>query len=118
MRVAHVVGLVGELSTSNRNGNRWKHYEVYKIERLLDKKMVPCKVKGKNDPVDYPQFLVLWEGWPPESATWQWPAQRGVKDGIPLNLVVEYEAGLEAEAQLEAEEVAEDEDESDEEDEQ
>ena len=25
--VAHVVGLVGELSSSNRNGNPWKHYK-------------------------------------------------------------------------------------------
>ena len=91
--------------------------EAYEIERLLDKKMVPCKVKGKKEPVDYPQFLVLWKGWPPESATWQWPAQRGVKGGIPHHVVAEYEAGLEAEAQLEAEEAAEDEEESNEEDE-
>ena len=79
--------------------------------------MVPCKVKGKKEPVDYPQFLVLWKGWPPESATWQWPAQRGVKGGIPLDVVAEYEAGIEAEAQLEAEEAAEDEEDDEDEDE-
>jgi hypothetical protein len=58
---------------------------------------------------------VLWEGWPPETATWEYPAQRGVKGGIPLGLVDEYEASLEAEAQLEAEE--EDDDDEDDEDE-
>ena len=30
LRVAHIVGLVGELSTSNRVSNPWKHYEGIK----------------------------------------------------------------------------------------
>ena len=53
--------------------------------------------------------LAIWKGWPPESATWQWPAQRGIIGGIPRDVVAEYEARLEAEAQLEAEEAEEDE---------
>ena len=57
---------------------------------------------------DYASYLVLWEGWPPETATWQYPVQRGSKGGIPHAVVDEYEASLEAEAQLEAEEAAED----------
>ena len=64
---------------------------------------------------DYPMYLVLWKGWPPECASWQYPKARDQPHGIPRSYVDEYEASLEAEAQLEAEEAAEDEGEDEEE---
>ena len=104
---------------SNEHGYEWFADELFEIEHLLDKKMVTCQVgKGKAaKKKDYPQYLVLWKGYPPECASWQWPAQRGVTGGIPRAFVDEYEAGLEAEAQLDAEEAAEEAAEDDEDDE-
>jgi hypothetical protein len=61
-------------------------------------------------------YLVLWKGYRPESASWQYPTERKGDGGIPLSMVDEYEASIEAEAELEAEE-AELEAEDDEEDE-
>ena len=78
--------------------------------QLLDRKMVEWKVRGKKK--DYPMYLVLWKGYPPESASWQYPTERKGDGGIPLEMVDEYEAALEAEAELEAEEEAEDEEDS------
>ena len=49
-------------------------------------------------------YLVLWKGYPPESASWQYPVERKGDGGIPHEMVDEYEAALEAEAELEAEE--------------
>lgn len=68
--------------------------------------MVEWKVRGKKK--DFPMYLVLWKGYPPESASWQYPTERKGDGGIPLEMVDEYEAALEAEAELEEEEAAED----------
>mmetsp|Transcript_39973 Transcript_39973/g.80082 ORF Transcript_39973/g.80082 Transcript_39973/m.80082 type:complete len:506 (-) Transcript_39973:208-1725(-) len=84
--------------------------EKFEIEQLLDRKMVEWKVRGKKK--DYPMYLVLWKGYPPESASWQYPTERKGDGGIPLEMVDEYEAALEAEAELEAEEDEEDEESS------
>ena len=56
---------------------------------------------------DFPCYLVLWEGYPAEEATWEYPVERGRPGGIPLQVVAEYEAQLDAEEALEAEEDAE-----------
>ena len=77
--------------------------------------MYPCAQAKKFVWKDYVQYLILWKDYPPECASWQWPAQRGIKGGVPRAVVDEWEAGLEAEAQLDAEEAAED-DEDDESD--
>ena len=80
--------------------------------------LAPQAKKGKAPTMkDYICYLVLWKGWPPETATWQYPVQRGITGGIPLAAVDEYEASLEAEAQLEAEEEAEDAEDAEEEEE-
>ena len=50
----------------------------------------------------FTSYLVLWEGFPPEVATWEPEA------AIHDDFVDAYEAALEAEAELEAEEAAED----------
>ena len=95
--------------------------EVFEIEGLLDKKMVAWRVGGtaaKPKMKDYPMYLVLWKGWPPELASWQYPKARDQPNGIPRPSVDKYEAHMEAEAQLEAEEAqldAEDEEEDEEE---
>ena len=68
--------------------------------------MVEWKVRGKKK--NFPMYLVLWKGYPPESASWQYPTERKNDGGIPLDMVDEYEAALEAEVELEAEEEAED----------
>ena len=87
--------------------------KIFDIESVLDKRLVPCQVgKPKKGQVptmkDYPQYLVLWKGYSPESASWQWPTQRGVTSGIPRTVVDEFEVRLEAEAQLDLEEAASD----------
>ena len=48
---------------------------------------------------------MLWEGFPPETASWE--DKIGGKGGIPRALVDEYEAAVDAEAELDAEEAAE-----------
>ena len=47
-------------------------------------------------------YKVLWEGFPPEFASWERESE------IHDDFIEEYEAGLEAEAVLEAEDAAED----------
>ena len=47
-------------------------------------------------------YKVLWEGFPPEFASWEPESE------IHDDLIEEYEASMEAEAELEAEEAAED----------
>ena len=49
------------------------------------------------------KYLILWEDFPPEVATWEPEA------AIHEDFIDAYEASLEAEAELEAEEAAEDE---------
>ena len=86
------------------NGYWWKDDETFEIERLLDKKVEVRKVgKGKNRAdKEFVYYKVLWESFPPDTATWEPESQ------IHDDYIEEYEAGLEAEAQLEAEEEAED----------
>ena len=50
-------------------------------------------------------YKVLWEGFPPEAATWEPESE------IHDDLIDEFEAALEAEAELEAEEEEEEEEE-------
>jgi hypothetical protein len=60
--------------------------------------------QGKNRKQKaFTYYLILWEDFPPEVATWE-PEARIHDDFIDA-----YEASLEAEAELEAEEAAEDE---------
>ena len=58
--------------------------------------------------VEFTYYYILWEGFPPEVATWE-PEARVHDDFIDA-----YEAALEAEAELDAEEAAEDEEEDEE----
>ena len=50
---------------------------------------------------DFIYYKVLWEGFPPEFASWESESQ------IHDDFIDEYEASLEAEAELDAEEEAE-----------
>ena len=52
--------------------------------------------------IGFTSYLILWEGFPPEVATWE------PENAIHDDFVDAYEAALEAEAELEAEEAAED----------
>ena len=52
---------------------------------------------------EFISYKVLWEGFPPEAATWEPESE------IHDDLIDEFEAALEAEAELAAEEEAEDE---------
>ena len=63
-------------------------------------------LQGKKSTKEFIYYKVLWEGFPPDVATWE------PEDNIHDDLIDEYEATLEAEAQLEAEEEAEDEEDS------
>lgn len=60
--------------------------------------------QGKNRKAKaFTSYLILWEDFPPEVATWEPEAH------IHDDFIDAYEASLEAEAELEAEEAAEDE---------
>jgi hypothetical protein len=56
--------------------------------------------QGKKTTKEFIYYKVLWEGFPPEFASWE-PA-----DKIHDDLIDDYEAAVEAEAVLEAEEEA------------
>ena len=57
----------------------------------------------KKKKTEYISYLILWQGFPPEVATWE--PEKAIHD----DFIDAYEASLEAEAELEAEEAAEDE---------
>ena len=86
------------------NGYWWQDTETFDIERLLDKKVEQRMVgKGKKRAIKEDVFYkVLWEGFPPEFASWEPESE------IHDEFIEEFEASLEAEAELEAEEAAED----------
>jgi hypothetical protein len=67
---------------------------------------VAAPAQGKNrHQKDYVFYHILWQGYPPEVATWEPEAS------IHDDFIDEYEARVEAEAELEAEEEAEEEEE-------
>jgi hypothetical protein len=87
---------------SCHNGYWWKDDEEFEMERLLDKKVELRSVGkgGKKSTKEFIQYKVLWEGFPPEFATWE--PDTTVHD----DLIDAYEGAMEAEAVLEAEEAA------------
>jgi hypothetical protein len=88
------------------NGFEWYADETFDIDRIIGKKMVEYKIGKSNKTKLYPNYLVLWEGFPPETASWE--DKVGGKGGIPRALVDEYEAAVDAEAVLDAEEADDD----------
>ena len=68
--------------------------------------MALCWQGKKKTTKEVVHYKVLWEGFPPDVATWE------PESAIHDDFIDEYEATLEAEAQLEAEEEAEDEEDS------
>lgn len=86
------------------HGWEWEANEEFIIERLIGKMVadggeVPGH-EGKKIPAGTILYKVLWEGFPPEIATWE------EEDSIPcgeVDFVAQYEDGLDAEEQEAAE---------------
>jgi hypothetical protein len=100
-----------QLARAQRPGYWWQDHEKFDIERLLDKKVERHMVgKGKKrSEKEFVFYKVLWDGFPPEVATWE------PESAIHDDFIDEYEASMEAEAELEAELAAEEEEEEEEE---
>jgi len=84
-------------------GWEWYEDEEFEVEAIIGKMIadggeVEGRGKVRKGTVLY---RVLWEGYPPEIATWE------NRRGLPVTMVDAYEAALEAEADLEAEEARE-----------
>ena len=61
-----------KLARAQRPGYWWQDHEKFDIERLLDKKVERHMVgKGKKrSEKEFVFYKVLWDGFPPEVATW------------------------------------------------
>ena len=80
-------------------GWQWPANKKFTIEKLLGKIVAEGEVPGRqNVKVGTVLYKVLWEGFPPECATWE------NESVIHDDFIDAYEAELEAEGELEAEE--------------
>ena len=80
-------------------GWQWPANKKFTIEKLLGKMVAEGEVPGRqNVKVGTLLYKVLWEGFPPECATWE------DESVIHDDFIDAYEAELEAEGELEAEE--------------
>lgn len=95
------------------NGYWWKADETFDIERLLDKNVERVAVgkSRKKSMKEVIYYKVLWEGFPPEFASWK------LDSAIHNDFIDKYEAAMEAEEQLEAEDDEDDDMDDDEDDE-
>ncbi len=84
------------------NGFEWFADEIFVVDRIIGKRMAEYQIGRTTRTKMYPNYLVLWEGFPPETASWE--DKIGGQGGIPRALVDDYEAAAEAEAELDADE--------------
>ena len=77
-------------------GWEWYETEKFNIEKLIGKMEVAGEVPGRiNIKAGTILYRVLWEGYPPEIATWE------EEESIPDSFIDAYEAGLDADEELE-----------------